>query len=226
MTESGPIKAVIFDAYGTLLDLTTIDRRLEFHFGDRAPGLAALWRRKQLEYTWLRTLMDDYRDFSEITADALVYACRQLQLQPKPSVLSDLIEHYYRLEIFPDVLEALPRLQPHFKLAILSNADTNLLEEAVKYNRIAPYLAAVLSVDAIRRFKPSPEVYRLPARELGLDSRRLLFVSTNAWDVCGAKAAGLRVAWLQRQPTAMEELGQQPDLIVNDLHELTKKIIA
>lgn len=225
MPDLTRLKAIIFDAYGTLLDVASIDQALAFHYGDQAATLATLWRRKQLEYTWLRTLMGQYRDFYDLTADALTFACRQLQLDLDQKILSDLMDHYDRLEVFPDVPAALHRLHHHFELAILSNANTDLLARAVTHNHVDQYFQAIFSVDRIRKFKPSPEVYRLPAVGLGLEINAQLFVSSNTWDVCGAKAFGLKAAWLKRGTGVLDQLGQEPDLVVNNLEELAKNLI-
>lgn len=224
MPESVHIKAVVFDAYGTLFDVASIDEQLSDHFGDKAPEVAALWRRKQLEYTWLRTLMNRYRNFEGLTRDALVYACEKLMLTIETSTIDDLMDHYKRLSVYPEVARALQSMSKHFKLAILSNANLNLLEQAVEHNEIHSFLNSIFSADEIGEFKPTPAVYQLPADGLRINKKEILFVSSNTWDVAGAKAAGMRVAWLKRRNDVMEQLGNAPDIIVGDLRELAGQL--
>jgi len=220
MNTFSKYKVIAFDAYGTLFDVASIDRRLTGHFGDHAVDVAALWRRKQLEYTWLRSLMQRYSDFEQLTEDALRYACRRLSLELDPAVRTDLMQHYQHLDTFPEVVGALEALSHHTSLVILSNANQQLLERAVDHNGIGPFLDDIFSVERLRKFKPSPEVYRLPLRERGLDPHELLFVSANAWDVAGAQAAGLPVAWVRRGHSQPEELDYQPDAEISGLTEL------
>lgn len=222
MKKHPDLKVIAFDAYGTLFDVASIDRRLAHHFGDRAAPLAAIWRQKQLEYTWLRSLMQRYTGFEQLTVDALRYACRRLDLPLAPSVLTDLLRHYRRLDLYPEVAGALQSMCARYRLIILSNADRQLLERAVAHNGIGSMLDGILSVERLRTFKPSPQVYRLPLRELKLAPRELLFVSANAWDVAGAQAAGLPVAWVRRPGGQLDELDYWPDLEVNDLSELAR----
>lgn len=217
-------KAIVFDAYGTLFDISSIDRRLGEHFGEQAPQIAALWRRKQLEYTWLRTLMNRYRPFYTITADALRYACQSLGLMVDEAIVDDLMDHYRRLAVYPEAPEALHRLSRRFELAILSNADADLLERALTFNEIGIFFRRIFSVEVLGKYKPAPEVYQLPAAGLGLEPEALLFVSANPWDVAGAGAAGLQVAWIRRVPQVMESLGYSPDLVLENLTELAIRL--
>lgn len=226
MSELSHIKAVVFDAYGTLFDIVTINERLEHFFGAKAAEIGPVWRRKQLEYTWLRTLMNRYKDFEGITRDALLYACEELMLTVDTKMMDDLMEHYQRLRTYTEVKDALYRLHHYYELAILSNANQLLLDRAAVHNEIGPYLKAVFSVDQIGKFKPVPEVYQLPSVGLGLEKNALLFVSSNTWDVAGAKSAGLRVAWVKRNAGVMEQLEVAPDLIVRNLEELAEQLIA
>lgn len=218
------LKAIVFDAYGTLFDISSIDRRLAGYFGEQAPQVAALWRRKQLEYTWLHTLMNRYRPFSELTADALQYTCQTLGLPIDPVLIEELMDQYQRLTVFPDVPEALHRLSRRFSVNILSNADPDLLAQAVAFNEIGSWVQEIFSVEALGKFKPSPEVYQLPATHKGLESKAILFVSSNSWDVAGAGSAGLQVAWIQRVPQVMDPLGYTPGLVLRDLAELANAL--
>ncbi len=220
MKRPSQYPVIAFDAYGTLFDVASIDRRLAHHFGGQAPALATLWRQKQLEYTWLRTLMQRYNDFEHLTEDALRYACRRLGQELLPAVLADLMHHYRQLDLYPEVAAALEALRRHSALVILSNANQELLERAVEHNRIGSLFDGIFSVEPLRKFKPSPDVYRLPLEERGLAPHELLFVSANAWDVAGAASAGLPAVWVRRTNGSLEELDCRPGLEVDDLAEL------
>ena len=200
-------KAVVFDAYGTLFDTSSIAAD---------PALLALWRQKQLEYTWLRSLMGRWEDFRKVTEDALRFAARKLQREVP---VADLMKAYHSLAAFPEVPAALDRLKGR-TLAILSNGTRAMLDAAVSSAGLAGRFAQVLSVDAVRTYKPSPKVYGLATAALGLEAGEILFVSSNAWDVAGAKAFGYRVAWCNRLGAPEEELGVRADLIVTNLTEL------
>ncbi|GJM34678.1 MAG: haloacid dehalogenase [Saprospiraceae bacterium] len=211
------MKAIIFDAYGTLFNVNSIDERLHHYYETHATELAAIWRRKQLEYTWLRSLMGRYKDFYALTTDALQFAATQLQLEISEAITADLMARYYELKIYPEVKKSLQQLQQKYRLAILSNANPELLERAVKFNDIGSSIERIFSVHTIREYKPFPGVYDLPASGLQLKKQDLLFVSSNTWDVAGAKAAGLQVAWIQRKGGVMDILDQQPDFVFADL---------
>ncbi len=226
MSELSHIKAVVFDAYGTLFDVVTINERLEHYFGAKAAEVGAVWRRKQLEYTWLRTLMNRYKDFEGLTRDALLYACEELMLTIDTKMMDDLMKHYQRLQTYPEVKDSLHRLHRFYELAILSNANELLLDRAVLHNEIGPYLKAIFSVDQLGKYKPVPEVYQLPSAGLGLEKSALLFVSSNTWDVAGAKSAGLQVVWVKRKTGVMEQLEVAPDLIIRNLDELAEHLVA
>lgn len=219
------IKVIAFDAYGTLFDVASIDNRLKDHFGEKASQVAAVWRRKQLEYTWLRTLMNRYKNFYELTRDALLFALHDAQLEASKMIVEDLMENYNRLKVFPEVKGALAQLSGKYQLAILSNANLELLEAAANFNDITPYLSKILSVDTIQQFKPTPSVYQIPMNQFAVSPKQIAFVSSNTWDVAGAKSFGLSVVWAKRRNTALEQLGYEPDLIVNNLLELSEKLI-
>lgn len=214
------IKAIVFDAYGTLFDIASIDKRLDFHFGELAKLIAPVWRQKQLEYTWLCSLMDRYKDFYALTGDALQFACKQFEVEVSEKTVKDLMDHYYKLNIYPDVAPVLARLQKQYRLAILSNANPQLLEKAVEHNQISDRFSNIFSVDSIKKYKPIPAVYQLPVNGFGLAKEEIVFLSSNTWDVAGAKSFGLKVVWVQRKAGTMEELGWQPDWIVKDLEAL------
>ncbi|MDX1665783.1 MAG: haloacid dehalogenase type II [Saprospiraceae bacterium] len=219
------IRAIVFDAYGTLFDIATIDDRLQQVFGEKAAAIASTWRQKQLEYSWLSGMMKRYKPFSSLTRDALGYACKRHNAALTDTRADDLMQRYNQLEIYPEVESALKSMQGLCQLAILSNADAPLLRAAIRYNRIDPYFEGVFSVDEIERFKPDPAVYELPAKGLGRKKEELLFVSSNTWDTAGAKSAGLRVCWANRSDGMQEELGLPADIRVADLEELAGEIL-
>lgn len=218
------IEVIVFDAFGTLLNIASIDERLKHHFGDRAAEVAGIWRQKQLEYTWLRSLMERYENFTKVTADALQFACNQLNIELDEIVLVDLMNHYDALKVYPEVPQALALLNQKFKLGILSNANQTLLENNVAFNNIGPYLETVLSVDQIQRYKPIPKVYELPVNFFSTSKERVAFVSSNTWDVAGAASVGLKVIWANRKGGVPEQLGFAPDIVVTDLLELAQLV--
>ena len=215
------IKAFVFDAYGTLLNINSLDERLVFYFGETsAQKISEAWRRKQLEYTWLRTLMTRYEPFSKVTSHALDFAFKSLSIHLDDHIRNDLLERYFTLSVFPEVPEILKKLSVQYKLAILSNANPEMLEAAVKHNQIDAYISSILSADSIRLFKPRPEVYELTLKHLQIKKEEIAFISSNTWDVAGAKSFGLKSIWLRRKAGNMEELGFEPDKVIDQLGDL------
>ncbi len=215
-------KGFVFDAYGTLFDVhSVIEACREITQDPQTLSLA--WRQKQLEYTWLRALMGRYEDFWQVTEAALRFAVRRLGIAATEAQLRRLMEAYLSLEAFPEVRAALERLKGA-PLAILSNGSPKMLEAAVRGSGLGPYLRHVLSVDAVRTYKPAPAVYALGPKAMGIPAGELLFVSANAWDVAGAKAFGYRVCWCNRQKAPVEELGLVPDLTVERLDQIPDKL--
>jgi 2-haloacid dehalogenase len=213
-----PIGGYVFDAYGTLFDVHAVVEVGREVTADPM-ALSAAWRQKQLEYTWLRALMGRYEDFWAVTEAALRYALRRLALPASEAQIRRLMEAYLSLACFPEVPTALAKLAPRPR-AILSNGSPRMLQAAVRSSGLEPYLDHLLSVDAVRTYKPAPAVYALGPRALGLPAADLLFVSSNAWDVAGAKAFGYRVVWCNRGRAPEEELGLRADLVVSRLDEL------
>ncbi|MFK7922594.1 MAG: haloacid dehalogenase type II [Bacteroidia bacterium] len=214
------IKAILFDAYGTLFDVRTLNHRLFGHFGERAEDVNAVWRRKQLEYTWLRALMQSYEPFSTVTAEALDFACESLGIELEAEMRADLVQGYYELAAYDSVLSQLPGLAERFALSILSNADAAMLNAAVHNSQLSYYFQAIFSVDAVKRYKPDPAVYQMAATGLGLAPQEIIFVSSNTWDVAGAKSFGFHVCWLDHFGGTLDHLGVQPDYIIKNLSEL------
>jgi len=211
------IRGYVFDAYGTLFDVHSIVDAGAAITPEPA-ALSLLWRQKQLEYTWLRSLMGRYEDFWAITEAALRYAVRRLDIAAGEAQIQALMNAYLRLACFPDVRDALARLAA--PRAILSNGAPKMLEAAVRSSGLAPLLDHVISVDRVRIYKPAAAVYALGPETLGIPADELLFVSSNAWDVAGAKAFGYRVAWCNRLGAPQEELGLVADYVIPSLREL------
>jgi len=213
------VKAVIFDAYGTLFDVHSVVSRCDELFPTRGKELSQLWRSKQLEYTWLRSLMGRYEDFESITRAALGYACRGCGLTLSRDSAASLMEEYRRLALHADVAETLPRLRGR-KLAILSNGSPAMLEPLVRHAGIDRVLDAVLSVDPLRIFKPHPSVYQLGVERLAVPREAIAFISSNFWDVCGATAFGFRTFWINRAGAEPDELGLSPAATLRSLNDL------
>ena len=197
------IKAVVFDAYGTLYDVQSVAAVTEEAFPGYGEMITQVWRIKQLEYTWLRSLMRRYQDFSVITADSLAYTLGVLGLKHDAGVFERIMEKYLHLDLYPDAAAALAALQGR-KLAILSNGSPGMLNALVHNTGLDRVLDATISIDSKKIFKPAPDAYALIESNLGVRPAEVLFVSSNPWDACGAKAFGLSAAWIERvTPEAM-----------------------
>ncbi|MDN5210681.1 haloacid dehalogenase type II [Fulvivirgaceae bacterium BMA12] len=214
------LKAIVFDAYGTLFNISSLDDRLHHYYGKKSPEIAATWRKKQLEYTWLRTLMEKYEPFSKVTADALQYACRQHVAEFTRDILDDMMLRYQVLSAYPEVVDVLDQLKRKHHLAVLSNADFKMLKSAVDHNQLSHVFDRVISVDVMNKFKPVPSVYQLAISGLEVDKEYIAFVSTNTWDVAGAKSFGFKTIWLNRNNTITENLDFDPDWTITSLQEL------
>jgi 2-haloacid dehalogenase len=238
-----PIKAVVFDAYGTLFDIQSVAVVTEEAFPGYGEIITQIWRIKQLEYTWLRSLMRRYQDFSVVTRESLAYTLRVLGLTSDARIFERIMEKYLQLDLYPDAMATLAALQGR-KLAILSNGSPDMLDALVRNSGLGRLLDATISVDASKIFKPSPDSYKLIESTLGVAPADVLFVSSNPWDACGAKAFGLNVAWIERVTpeamalacagndlvppptmfkairTQMDELGLEPDYRIAALAEL------
>jgi len=224
MTRSSPgpspFKAVVFDAYGTLFDVHSAVGRLRARIGGEADALSQLWRSKQLEYTWLRALMGRHADFWQVTCDALDYALARHQIDPGP-IREPLLQAYLTLDAYPEVADVLRRLRATgCRLAILSNGAPAMLAAAVDNAGIGALLDAVLSVEEVGVYKPDPRVYRLAVERLALPAEQIAFLSSNAWDVHGAAAFGLRPVWVNRLAAPAERLPGRAERELRDLSGL------
>jgi len=216
------MKALVFDAYGTLFDVFSVTSLCEDLFPGHGKQLAEMWRTKQLEYSWLRSLMGRYRDFWAMTEDALVYSANRLKLDLTVTKRGQLMASYLDLAAFPDVkpgLEELKRIG--IRLAILSNGEPKMLKAAVQSAGIHELIDAIFSVDTVKIFKPSPRVYNQLPDDLKIDKAEIGFVSSNNWDVNGAGSAGLTTFWIQRSSLDIpEELGYPPTHLVTAITDL------
>ena len=237
------IKAVVFDAYGTLYDTQSVAAVTEEAFPGYGEIITQIWRIKQLEYTWLRSLMRRYEDLSVITRDSLAYTIRLLGLKYDAATFERIMDKYLHLDLYPDALATLGALKGR-KLAILSNGSPGMLNALVRNSGLDRVLDATISIDSQAIFKPAPDAYTLIETTLRVPPAEVLFVSSNPWDACGAKSFGLNVAWIERVTpdamalacvksdmvapltmfkalrTQMDELGIQPDYRVHALSEL------
>jgi 2-haloacid dehalogenase len=214
------ISALVFDAYGTLFDVHSVTALAERLFPGKGAPLSRAWRVKQLEYTWLLSLMGRYRHFNHVTRDALDYACASLGLAPSAADKDALMQSYRELAVFPEVDAALARLGAKRRLAILSNGHPDMLDAVVRHNRLDTRLAAWLSVDSAGIFKPHPSAYQVAVDALGVAKGEIGFVSSNGWDAQGAKSFGMRTIWVNRGGAPVDGLGFPPDAIVRDLSEV------
>ena len=207
------IKAVVFDAYGTLYDIQSVATVTEQAFPGYGEIITQVWRIKQLEYTWLRSLMRRYEDFSVVTRESLAYTLRCLGLTYDEAAFARIMDKYLHLDLYPDARASLGAMKDR-KLAILSNGSPGMLNALVKNSGLDRVLDATISIDANKVFKPSPDAYSLIETTLQIPPSEVLFISSNPWDVCGAKAFGLNVAWIERvTPEAMAQACAKSDLV-------------
>ena len=219
------ISALVFDAYGTLFDVHSVTRLAESLFPGKGAALSGAWRSKQLEYTWLRSLMGRYEDFSRVTRSALEWSLESLRIEADENALRALTDEYRRLAPFPEVRGVIESLSQARPLAILSNGHPEMLEAVVDHNGLRPFFrGGILSVHPAHVFKPHASVYRIAEEVLGVPRTMMGFVSSNGWDAAGAKAFGLRAFWVNRGGAPIERLGVRPDAVVADLSELNEAL--
>ena len=214
------IKACVFDAYGTLFDVHSAVGQHRHRLGDSADPVSILWRTKQLEYTWLRSLMGHHADFWQVTGDALDFAFDMHHIDDS-DLRRDLMDAYLKLDCYPEVPAALGALKDRgMRLAILSNGTPAMLEAAVKNSGIQGLIEKNFSVEEVGIFKPDPRVYRIAVDGLPVKPEEIVFQSSNAWDAAGASAFGFKVAWVNRFGQSRERLPGRPDAEIGDLMKL------
>lgn len=220
MTEL-TIKAIAFDAYGTLFDVYSIGVLAEDLFPGKGAQLATIWRDKQIEYTRVRTLSDKYANFWQVTVDALTYSCEFLNLDLTEASRDRLMRQYAELSAFPENVEQLMRLrEAGITLSVLSNGTPWMLEQAMEASGLAEYFEHILSVESVKRFKTAPEAYQMGPDALGSKATNILFVSSNCWDICGATWFGYRTIWLNRYGLPLDRLGVKPHRIGSSLQDV------
>ncbi|MCP5419449.1 MAG: haloacid dehalogenase type II [Gammaproteobacteria bacterium] len=216
-TSFSGIQACVFDAYGTLFDVHSAVARHRQRLGDSADALSALWRNKQLEYSWLRSLMGRHADFWQVTREALKYACDTFAIEDD-ALIDDLLNAYLRLACYPEVPDTLRRLrQQGMKLAILSNGSPEMLKAALDSAGLTDLLDACLSVEDVGIYKPAPQVYQLAVDRLQVPAGAISFQSSNSWDAAGAASFGFRVAWINRFGQRRDRLPAGPHAELTDL---------
>jgi 2-haloacid dehalogenase len=216
-----PLRALVFDAYGTLFDVHSVAALCEQLWPGKGDAVTRTWRAKQLEYTWQRSLMRRYQDFKRVTEAALRYACAAAGAPLGDEQVLRLMEAYLGLSPFPEVAEALTALkEKKMRLAILSNGSPAMLRPLVKNAGLREHFHAVVSVDELEVYKPAPAVYRLAVEKLDLPKQAIGFVSSNCWDACGARSFGFTTFWVNRSGAPLDDLGAAPDHVVASLAEI------
>jgi 2-haloacid dehalogenase len=211
--------ALVFDAYGTLYDVHSVATLCDQFWPGKGATVSQLWRTKQLEYTWQRSLIQRYLAFSDITEAALRYACTALGISLSEAQAAALMRQYLHLNLYPEAMPALERLGGR-KLAILSNGSPDMLDPLVINSGLDRVLDAVLSVHEVKTFKPDPRAYQIAIDRLQVPKDAIAFVSSNCWDACGAKTFGFRTYWINRAGNPLDALGATPDHAIARLDEL------
>lgn len=220
--------AIAFDVYGTLIDTQAVAGRLADLIGDKASEISRAWRQKQLEYSFRRGLMRDYRDFSDCTRAALIYACRDAGVEISEEAVEHAMHAYADLDAFADVQPGLDLLRREgFKLYAFSNGSRQAVERLLKRAEIRDYFTNIVSVEDVRSFKPDPEVYAHLLRSCGAPAEKVFLVSGNPFDILGAANVGLRTAWMRRDPKAVfDPWDVEPEITGGDFTRLAADIRA
>ena len=217
------IKAIIFDAYGTLFDVNSAAKKCKNKIGDKWEDFANYWRTTQLEYTWLRSLMKRHKDFWQITEDSLSKSMIAFNIDPK--MKDELLNLYKVLSPFKEVPETLKTLkEKNFKLAILSNGTPDLLNELVKSNKLDNLFDDLFSIESVGIYKPDSKVYDMPIKRYGIEKNEVAFLSANTWDVSGGGNYGFQSIWVNRNKNVFDNLDYNPIHEIKDLSELLNKI--
>ncbi|WP_281976256.1 haloacid dehalogenase type II [Halobacillus litoralis] len=217
------IKALVFDAYGTLFDVHSVGKECNKVFPNKGNAISQSWRKKQLEYFFLRQLIQRYKPFDEITKDALNYACKENGIELSSDDEEHLMEFYLKLDLFEEVETVLDQLS-HKKLVVFSNGSKNMIDPLIEQSSIRSSIDLVISADEIKQYKPTPAAYNHAQEQLELKREEILFMSSNPWDITGAKSFGFRTAWINRKNLVAEELDIQPDAIYDDLSGISEWI--
>ena len=214
------IRACVFDAYGTLFDVHSAAAQHSQRLGELESPVSELWRAKQLQYTWLRSLMGAYEDFWTVTGDSLDYALASYGAEDD-ELRTDLMNSYLNLSCFDEVTDVLKSLKRNgFKIAILSNGSPSMLDPVVKNSGISDYVDANISVDSRKIYKPTAEVYRMPCEIFGIEPHEISFQSSNCWDAIGGAYFGYQVAWCNRYDQQLDRMPGKPHAEIRNLTEL------
>ena len=217
------VKAIIFDAYGTLFDVNSAAEKCKDKIGDKWESFANFWRTTQLEYTWLRSLMKRHKDFWQITEDSLDKSMKAFSIDP--SMKNELMNLYKVLSPFKEVPETLKKLKgKNFKLAILSNGTPSLLGELVKSNNLDELFDDIFSIEEVGIYKPDSRVYDLPIKKYKIKNSEVMFLSANTWDVSGGGNYGYQSIWVNRNNNIFDNLDFNPSNQIKDLTELVNLI--
>ena len=213
------IKAIIFDAYGTLFDVNSAAEKCKEKIGKKWEGFANYWRTTQLEYTWLRSLMKRHKDFWQVTEDSLDKSIKTYEIDP--SMKNELLNLYKTLSTFKEVPEVLKSLkEKNFKLAILSNGTPSLLNELVKSNNLENIFDDIYSIEEVGVYKPDSKVYDIPIKKYQIQKKEVTFLSSNAWDVSGGGNYGYNSIWVNRNKNIFDNLDYDPKYKIKNLLEL------
>lgn len=220
------IKAIVFDLYGTLYDVQSVSQACEECYPTHGESIARLWRQKQLEYTWLRSLMGRYANFEQATEDALRYSCAHLQLPLDGDTHRRLSDAYLRLSPHRDTPAALQRLHnAGIPLGIISNGSHNSIAQVVSNSNLSWAFRELISVETVQVFKPHTSVYTLAEKRMGEPKENILFVSSNAWDASAASHYGFPVCWVNRYNGVFDELEARPTYTAADLGEMADAVL-
>ena len=217
------IKAIIFDAYGTLFDVNSAAEKCKDKIGEKWERFANFWRTTQLEYTWLRSLMDRHKDFWQVTEDSLDKSMKAFDIDP--SMRNELLNLYKVLSPFEEVPETLKTLkEKKFKLAILSNGTPSLLDELVKSNNLDNLFDDIFSIEQVGVYKPSSRVYDMPIKKYNISKSEVAFLSANTWDVSGGGNYGYQSIWVNRNNNIFDNLDFKPKYQISDLNKLIQLV--
>ena len=213
------IKAIIFDAYGTLFDVNSAAEKCKSKIGDKWENFANYWRKTQLEYTWLRSLMGRHKDFWQITEDSLDKSMQAFNINK--AMKNELLDLYKILSPYPEVKETLEKLkEKRYKLAILSNGTPALLNELVKSNGLQNLFDDIFSIEEVKIYKPSSKVYDMPVKKYSIKNEEVAFLSANTWDVSGGGNYGFTSIWVNRNKNIFDNLDYKPKNEISGLNQL------
>jgi len=213
------IKAIVFDAYGTLFDVNSAAEKCKGKIGDKWEGFANFWRTTQLEYTWLRSLMKRHKDFWQITEDSLDKSMKAFKIDS--SMKSELLNLYKVLSPYPEVKEVLKKLkEKECRIAILSNGTPTLLNELVKSNNLENIFDDLFSIEEVGIYKPDSKVYDIPIKKYQIKADKVAFLSANTWDVSGGGSYGYNAIWVNRNNNIFDNLDFKPKSEINNLTQL------